>query len=150
MTKKITVGDVCDFYEQNHRTTDFNRYWPRIKRLKQVLGGVPMDELRRKQIWDCFSDKEWSYLRDSLEAVKRVFSYAVKPRVERNCETLSPLLSPFDNPLDGVVVNLKRDSACWKAQTMPPELRYEMVDRSEAAWEAAHAKKMALEGKRDD
>jgi hypothetical protein len=70
------------------------------------------------------------------------------PRIRLLMETLGSVpmaqLRRFDNPLDGVVVNLPKDSAGWKATTPTKELVFEMVDNSEAAWEAAQNKKRAL------
>jgi hypothetical protein len=142
---KVTVRHVCDFFRHNNQTTDFCRFWPRIRLLMDTVGDVPMEQLRRQQIWECFGNKGWSYLRDSLEAVKRVFGYAVKPRRNwRTDFTPAPLISRFDNPLDGVVVNLPRDTANWKAQAPTKELIFEMTANSEYAWQLAQQKKNAI------
>jgi hypothetical protein len=155
---KVTVREVGEFFKKHNETTDFRRFWPRLRLLMDTFGDVPMEELRRRQVWECFGGNTmreqpgsfctewvgWSYLRDSLEAVKRVFGYAVKPRKNwRTGVASAPLISRYDNPLDGVVVNLRRDTACWKAQAPTKELIFEMTANSEAAWRLAQQKKAA-------
>jgi hypothetical protein len=134
----VTVRDVCEFWQAHSHSYTKRQDTPRVNKLREVLGDVQMADLRRKQLWDLYSGRGWSYLRDAMEIVKRVFNFAVKPRAGYGEPAPAGILTKQDNPLEGVVVNHPKDSSNWKATECPPEFQRQMTDLSEWAWRQAH------------
>ena len=71
-----TLGDVIDFYENNVAGNlsygSYQKRWSDF--LREKLGAVRMDELRRQQLWDALWERyDWPSVRDALRADQASF-----------------------------------------------------------------------------
>lgn len=145
----LTVADVCDAYLSYREMADYGNQNRHLRTLVERIGHVPMCELTRQRVWDVFAEKNWPTRLEALSTVKRAFNFGVKPTVDWSWDEVDapqPMMSRYDNPLDGVRVNLIPTYVCQneKRQQQMKELEYLMAEYSDAADEEAQKRKGIL------
>lgn len=136
---RVTVQDCIDFYAAHWDPCTLNYGMKRLHaHLSRLLGDKMVRQLKRKEIWDALAGLPWPTCRDCLERLKSILNYAAKPRTpwhhHQATVAPAPIIAKWDNPLEGVVVNLKSKTASTKADQPSPELIHDMTIESEAAY----------------